>query len=199
MTRLGPVLRLCLLALAGCHAAPDAETIRERPAGVALPASSDGQLARFRSGLPEVHGLSGGAPSRDALVTAFMRALASRDTATLQRLILTKSEFAWLYYPTAREALPPYSLQPDLMWFTHQGRSEGGIRAALETLGGAGHTYLGYECPVGSRVEADNRLWGYCTVRHRAPDGTTHTDQLFGLILERSGVYKFVSYANKVD
>lgn len=116
----------------------------------------------------------------------------------LRAMILTKAEFGWIYYPTAREANPPYALAPDLMWFTHDGRSEQGIRAALEIRGGRQLHYLRHQCAVPPRIEGENRLWGFCTLI-RLEGRDTVGEQLFGLILERAGVFKFVSYANQLD
>jgi hypothetical protein len=85
------------------------------------------------------------------------------------------------------------------MWFTQQGRSERGIGIALETLGGHPIRYLGHDCAPEPRVEGENRLWGFCVVRYLSEGGESLRQQLFGLIIERGGVYKFVSYANKLD
>ncbi|HXO86405.1 MAG TPA: hypothetical protein VN803_12870, partial [Gemmatimonadales bacterium] len=66
--------------------------------------SREAELARFRDGLTEPAALAGGAASRDALVRAFVRALQARDTIALAGLLLTRAEFAYLYYPTNPEA-----------------------------------------------------------------------------------------------
>jgi len=201
MFRFPLALAAGLLALAGCQSTPRLDAAQERDSSrtAAQAATRDSQLARFRAGLPAVDHLSGGAASREELASRFLEAMTARDTAALRRLVLTKAEFAWLYYPTAREALPPYDLDPELMWFAHEGRSERGIRAALEVLAGRGDSYLGLDCPVPARQEGRNSLWGFCRIRHRVPAGAGSTDQLFGLIIERDGVYKVVSYANKLD
>ena len=201
MLRFTTTLAATLLPLAGCQSTPRLDAAQgsglNRPPLQA--AARDSQLARFRTSLPAVDRLSGGAASQEALASRFLQAVTVRDTTALRQLVLTKAEFAWLYYPTAREALPPYDLDPELMWFAHEGRSESGIRAALDVLGGRGDTYLGLDCPVPSRQEGRNSLWGFCRVRHRLPAGSESTDQLFGLIIERDGIYKLVSCANKLD
>lgn len=201
MHRFTMTLAASLLTLGACQSTPRLDAAQERGLNRApLPtAARDSRLIRFRSGMPAVDRLSGGASSREELASRFLQAVTARDTATLRQLVLSKAEFAWLYYPTAREALPPYDLDPGLMWFAHEGRSEGGIRAALEVLGGRGDTYLGLDCPVPARQEGRNSLWGFCRIRHRPQGGAASTDQLFGLIIERDGVYKVVSYANKLD
>lgn len=190
------VTLLCgLLALAGCR-----ETVARAASAPALTPANDSALVRFRRSVPTREALVGGAEDREALVESFVTALARRDTAALRHLVLDAGEFAWLYYPTAREALPPYSLPPDLMWFRNDGLSQQGLAVALETLGGRHPRYAGHACPAAPRIEGKNRLWGYCQVRLLV-DGAadTTTAGLFGLIVEREGRYKFVSYANQLD
>ena len=107
-------LLLCLIFLAACdRPGPTPAAAATPPAATYTPDSTRAaQLAEFRAGLPEVTTLAGGAPSREALVTGLLAALAARDTATLHRLVLSRAEFAWLYYPTTQHALPPYYLDP---------------------------------------------------------------------------------------
>jgi hypothetical protein len=154
-------------------------------------------LARFRERLPEPAGLAGDASSRDALIRRLIAALEASDTAAAAALTITPAEFAWLYYPTAREALPPYELSPALMWFMLEGRSRDGLLAALREFGGRPFGYRGHTCGA-PRTEGANRIWGYCRVRHVLPDGRSAQVSLFGLMLEREGRYKFVSLANKL-
>jgi hypothetical protein len=40
-------------------------------------------------------------------VTAWVKAMEAADTAALKRLLISRDEFAWLYYPTASQGLPP--------------------------------------------------------------------------------------------
>lgn len=138
-----------------------------------------------------------GADGREELVRRFVGALEQRDTATLKLLVLSRAEFAFLYYPTAREALPPYELPPEVMWFRLVGESEQGLQLALERFGGRSVGYGGHHCGE-PRQEGANTLWGWCRVQSTAPDGQTADLALFGLIVERAGRYKFVSYANKL-
>ena len=85
-------------------------------------------LRRFREGLAPVDSLAGGVGSRDELVAAFVRAIAAADTAAIARMAVSRAEFAYLYYPTAVEGMPPYDLEPGLMWFTLYERSDEGAR-----------------------------------------------------------------------
>jgi hypothetical protein len=155
-------------------------------------------LERFRKGSSPVQTLSGGAPSRDALVRGFLHALETRDTAALRGLVISRDEFAWLYYPTSPQGLPPYSLNPDLMWFMLVQQGNRGSSRAFRDLGGRRLDLAGYRCAE-KLHEGANTLWGNCLVRWwQGARADTMSARLFGPILERGGRYKFLSYANKL-
>jgi hypothetical protein len=155
-------------------------------------------LRRFQQGLPRPDSLQGGAPSRDSLVHLFVRALERQDTTALRTLQLSKAEFAYLYYPTSAQGLPPYDLSPALMWFMLEGGSEKGITRALGQFGGRPLRSRGYVCASTPAIEGENRLWGPCEIRRVQAQGDSVTDRMFGPIVERGGRWKFVSYANKL-
>ena len=155
-------------------------------------------LERFRHGLTPVDSLSGGAPSREALVQAFARAVERRDSAALRRLALSREEFAFLVYPTSPQGLPPYELSPSLMWFMLEGNSRQGLSSLLEAHGGTTLRVTGHECDQNVSREGDDTLWGPCEVRYRGRSGPV-SERLFGPIIERDGRFKFVSYANKLS
>jgi hypothetical protein len=155
-------------------------------------------LERFRKGSTRVTELEHAAPSRDALVHDFVRALERRDTTTIRHLVVSRDEFAWLYYPTSKQGLPPYSLNPDLMWFMLVEQGNSGMTRAFNQLGGTHLSYAGYRCEGSSTTEGENTLWGPCLVRLVQAPGDTAEARLFGPILRRGGRYKFLSYANKL-
>jgi hypothetical protein len=178
---------------------PDARAEASRPAGVVdslLP--RDEALRRFREGLPTVDSLIGGAGSRDELVESFMRALGAGDTTAIVNLAITRPEFAYLYYPTAARGLPPYDLEPGLMWFMLFEESNRGIRRALQAYGGTPVRLVDYDCGAGALQEGENRTYGPCVVRWRAESGDTVSARLVSQILERGGRFKVLSYANKL-
>jgi hypothetical protein len=190
-----PVLGVTLLATAACDRRPEsahAETVVDS----ALP--REVMLERFRAHLVAPESLSGGERSRDALVRAFVRALETSDTAALRRLTLTRAEFAWLYYPTNPQGLPPYSLAPGLMWDMLELRSGRGLYHLMEQRAGRPLGYVGHACDERVSVEGRNRVSGPCLIRRRV-DGSVQTERLFGLLLERDGRFKLVSLANALD
>ena len=155
-------------------------------------------LDRFRSELPKSQGLTGGFSTREELVRRFAQALEASDTAALRRMVMGKAEFAWLYYPSSPLSRPPYALPPDLLWFQMQGQTEKGASLLLSERAGTPLGYLGHAC-ASQREEGANRLYGHCVTRRVTATGDTVGERLFGLVIERGGLYKFVSYANKLD
>jgi hypothetical protein len=156
-------------------------------------------LRRFRDGLPLSDSLAGGASSRDELVQAFVRALSTSDTAGLARMAVSRSEFAYLYYPTSPRGKPPYDLEPGVMWFLQVQHSDRGLTRALKFYGGKPMALLGYDCGDRASREGENVVHGPCSLRWRDPDGHTAAVRLFSQILERDGRFKFLSYANRLD
>ncbi|MHB1195027.1 MAG: hypothetical protein ACYC6F_18550 [Longimicrobiales bacterium] len=155
------------------------------------------ELRRFRSDVgEEPTSLAGGARSRDALVERFVTALEEADTAAFQDMLLTRAEFAWLYYPHTRFTAPPYELAPGLLWFQIENGTGRGFGRLLERMGGRPAHADGYDCPSEPRTEGPNRVWEECVVHLRPPGGEPRDLALFGSILERGGVYKFVSFSN---
>jgi hypothetical protein len=158
----------------------------------------DVALTRFRLCCPPVDSLTGAAPTRDALVRGFVRALETKDTAALRAMVLTQGEFAWLYYDTSPQSLPPYNLAPALMWFLLEGNGSKGLARALDEYGGKPLGYVGYTCHEQTSTEGENLVTGPCNVRRVEPDGDSVQVRLFGLLLERGGRWKFVNYGNKL-
>lgn len=190
------VAALALVCFAGCKvsrkpAASSGAIDSALPRGVAL--------QRFQEAVPQVDTLATPFRSRDSLVAAFVAGVERNDTASLRRMALTASEFGWLYYPTTPQGLPPYSLNADLMWFLTYERSGIGLARMLTLRGGQSLNYVGYECEERASKEGINTVWGPCQIRRRGPDGKVFTERLFGLIIEREGRYKFVSFANQFD
>jgi hypothetical protein len=158
----------------------------------------EADIRRFKAelrGSAPTH-LEGGAESKEALATGFIRALETSDTVALRDMVLTSWEFIELYYPYSAYTKPPYKQSPRLMWFLMEQNSEKGISRALTRFGGKPTGYRGLACSDAPVVQGANRIWERCQVRWDAapekPDGIL----LFGSILERGGHFKFISYAN---
>jgi len=90
------------LALGGCQPQPKPVTQREAAKPPHTPIRVDSAvpreiaLTRFQQASQRATAFEGGAPSRDALVRSFVRAVETKDTATLRRLVISRGEFAYL-------------------------------------------------------------------------------------------------------
>ncbi|HEX6749492.1 MAG TPA: hypothetical protein VF092_19505 [Longimicrobium sp.] len=195
---------LLILPLVGCRG-NDGEAHAATPPVAAAPVPGthvdsilppEEEMRRFREGLPEPAALEGGERSREALVRAFVRAVERADTAAVRRMILSRAEFAYLYYPSAGYDRLPRRMSPDLLWFLTMQESEKGIGRLFERRGGTRLGYVSSRCYPRPRVEGRNRLWDRCRVTLRTVDGAK-TERLFSTIIERDGRFKFVSYKNE--
>ncbi|MGE0160542.1 MAG: hypothetical protein AB7T31_14115 [Gemmatimonadales bacterium] len=156
------------------------------------------ELHRFQATLgPEPTRLVGGATSLDALVARFARAVEASDTAAFRDMLLTRDEFGWLYYPTTRFTVPPYRHPPALVWFEIENGSSHGLSRIFSQLAGRPLGMKGFTCPPEPRTEGRNEVLEGCVVRIEGPEGTVDAT-LFGSVLARDGVFKFVSYTNGI-
>jgi hypothetical protein len=163
------------------------------PATVSVP-TIESELARFRSGMTEPTSLAG-PPSRDSLVRLFERALVARDSAALDRLQITREEFAYLYYPDSKMAQPPYELGPDVMWMQIQSQRYRGLRRLIAKFADRSFRIRGLECDPAQRQNAV--VIHQCGVRTSGAVAAK-PERLFGSIIERHGRFKFVGYANRL-
>lgn len=154
------------------------------------------EIRRFREGLPEVTALSGGAPGQGELVQRFLRAVEEADTAAFAPLVLTRPEFAYLYYPHTVFTRPPYRQSPALVWFQMESNTDRTLTRIFRRLAGAPLHARGYTCEEEPLLEGPNRVWKECRLHLTPPGAEPFEARLFGSIVERGGVFKFVSYAS---
>ncbi len=193
---------LLACALAGCQGArtsPPRSDSTAATTAVDSTLSREEALRRFRIGVDSVDSLSGGAASEADLVRRFVAAISARDTAALGELVMTRQEFAWVYYPTTPQGLPPYDLAPNLLWFLLEGRGTQGLTKALRDLGDKSLRYRSHQCDAEPSIEGENRVRGPCQVTVSVDGGPASAVQLFGSILERNGRFKFLNYSNKLN
>ncbi len=154
-------------------------------------------VSRFRETIPGPAPLSlEGAGSRDALVADFLEALERRDAAILNRLLISRAEFAYLYFPSSIYMNRPYQQDPGLVWFMLLNNSERSLRRVLTRDGGRPLGFRGYRCPEEPLVQGDNQLWRDCVLLG-SRDGTPIERRLFGTIIGRNGHFKFLTYASE--
>jgi hypothetical protein len=85
------------------------------------------------------------------------------------------------------------------MWFVVDGGSNKGEARLLQDRGGKPLHVVGYSCDPQSSVEGENTSWGPCTLKRVPAPGDTVEERLFGLIVERGGEWKFLSYKGRYD
>ena len=154
-------------------------------------------IRRFRVGLPEPAGFTGGARTRVELARRFLAAVAAEDGAALRELQVTLAEYAWLVFPVHVYSRPPYELDPALFWLQLGSASHKGITSTLARFSGRELRYLGLDCRADPTqlLPGPARLWTRCLVTFQ--DGPVRlTQRLFGSIVERDGRAKLLSFAN---
>jgi len=160
----------------------------------------DEELRPFRKALGGDSAIvfNGGSPSREALVRRFVTALAASDTNEFRSMVVHGREFADLYYPVSPYSRAPYHQPPQLAWSLIQNPSTDGITKLLRTMGGKPIRYVAHKCDP--KVLHEGRITRYagCLVRITDAKGDTTTRLMFGSIVELGGVYKFLSYTNKL-
>jgi hypothetical protein len=138
-----------------------------------------------------------GSSTREALVKRFVRALVVLDTADLDSMVVDQREFADLVYPESPYTRPPYRQSPGLVWSQIQNPSRSGLTRLLRRLGGQPLRYDGHTCAAHAELQGHNRIWTGCKIRLVDSSGDVREHRLFGSIIERDGIFKFVSYANE--
>ena len=198
--RTGRILLLAAVAAAGGCGAERLEGravggTAEAPAEVLAVVDSvlpiERALEDFRGDVRPTDGLRGGAPSASDLLREILARVAAGDTASLERLTLDRAEFAYLYYPDAPIARPPYELPPSLAWFRMQQENRTALLRLLRELGGEPLGDAELLCASPPVEQGANRLHGGCLVRAGGRDL-----RLFGSLIERDGVFKVLSWAN---
>jgi hypothetical protein len=151
-------------------------------------------LARFRDTLgPAPSLLTGGAESFDALIRRFATAVEGRDSLALRRMQINAAEYAWLVYPSSPLTRPPYQQPPEIAWMLLRQPSDVGLTRLLKRRGGEPLGITSHACDPQPLVEGENKLWRRCTVQ----TATGGTERLFGMVVERRGQFKFLSYQNQ--
>jgi len=162
--------------------------------------SPDEDLRRFRAALggAPATAFSGGSPSREALVRRFMKAIIEKDSADLRTMVVHAREFADLYYPDSPNAHPPLYESPALAWSMIQNPSISGLTRLLKYWGGHPIRYAGHLCEPKVLHEGKTNRYTGCLVRIVDAKGDTTNRLMFGSIVERNGMYKFLSYSNRL-
>jgi hypothetical protein len=193
-------------AAAGTPATADSAAAAPAIADVATPADSTSRLAvaellaAFRTGVDSVGTLADAPDDRRTLAEAYVQALATRDTTGIVRHLVSRAEYAWLFFPDSPFARPPYEAPPEIVWMMLRDASERGVQKALATYGGHPATFHALNCDPQRRYTRGRvTLWQYCRVELTGGEPATRRElELFGGILEIDGRVKFLSLGNEL-
>jgi hypothetical protein len=178
--------------------APNDSVVRARPGYIIdsiLPVEEE--IRRFQAKVgAKPRGFSNAAPSREALVTRFVRALERGDTVAVRALVVTPQEFAYLIYPSSPNARPPYRQSPDLVWLTRSAGTDKAMTRLASRFAGKPLGYTALDCPAPVQQHGENAVWTRCSVRLSQSPGDTTRLRLFGGIVGRAGKYKLLSLTN---
>lgn len=192
------VVALAAALAAGCSDTPDAHS-RQAPSSPASEGGSlvgiDSALQLFRAGLEPLSDLENAEPSMERAVARFVRIVNESDTADLRRFVMSRREFAYLYYPTSHYTRKPTLQEPGLAWFLHLQHSQKGATRVMNRFADQPLQLVANQCKTPPRAEGANRLWFDC-VQRIAARGDTTLIRLFGGIYERNGRFKIFSYSN---
>ncbi len=154
-------------------------------------------LRRFQTeagGVP-VTSLSGGERSLDALLTRYWATLVRGDSLALTPIVLSKPEFAYLYFPESDE--PGNGMQPHISWLLLSNNSGRGLSRALATAAKSDSTLRGTTCSDRKLRAGVSTIIGPCAII-RMKDALPDTVWITAHVIERGGVYKLMSFANEL-
>ena len=156
-------------------------------------------LRRFRAkvGGTPVTALQDASPSRDALVTRFLKAVAASDSVALRAMALNAREFADLVYPEGPNTKPPYKEDPAIVWMTIQNPSQSGMTRLLRRTDEISTKLEDYRCSGPTERQGRNTFTAGCVLRLVEKSGEITPHRYFGSIIERDGKFKIVSYRNE--
>jgi hypothetical protein len=133
-------------------------------------------------------------PSEHAAAEAVVRALAARDTATLESLAVSEGEFFDTVWPALPTSRPEFGMPPDYVWSDTHTKSRGYLGQALQDYGGTLMTVQGVHFLGPTTDYGAFRIHAKTVVSVRHPDGRLEDLRLFGSLLETDGRWKVYSY-----
>ncbi len=152
-------------------------------------------LRRFQGEAAPVTAFSDGARSVDELLRRYWEILQSGDSLALRPYVVSKAEFAYLYYPESNEA--ETGLQPHVSWLLYSNNSGRGLTRALAKAAVQPQPIVGTTCVDRTQVMGNNTLRGPCGII-RVLDARRDTTWIALHIVERAGVFKLLSFSNEL-
>lgn len=160
--------------------------------------SPEENLRRFQATVsgPAPTALRGGAASTDALLRQYWGLLATGDTLAMTPLIVSRGEYAYLYFPESDEGAS--GMPPHIGWELIMAQTGRGLTRALRAAQAGPATIVRTTCSDEPRRVGKSTLYGPCGVVIRR-DGREETVWLVKTLLERDGVHKFLGLQNELS
>lgn len=175
---------------------PSQDSLRKTPGYVIDSVfSPEENLRRFQATVaaPEGNRLSGGASSRDALIRKYWALLAAGDTLAMTPLIVSRAEYAYLYFPESIEGAN--GMPPAVGWELIVRQSGRGLTRALFVAQSGPATIVRTVCSDTPRTMGKSTMYGPCGVVIER-SGVQDTVWIAKTLLERDGVHKLLGLQN---
>ena len=155
-------------------------------------------LRRFQATVvgPVPTQLSGGAASTDALIREYWALLSTGDTLSMSPLVVSRGEYAYLYFPGSVEATS--GMPPAIGWELIVRQSGRGLTRALRIAQVGPSVIKSVTCSDTPRVSGKNTIYGPCGVVITR-DGTEQTVWVVKSLIERDGVHKLFGLQNELS
>lgn len=138
--------------------------------------------------------LSGTFDSPDAVASAVIEAMATRDLGRLERLALSEAEFRGHVWPYLRVSRPEVNMPFALLWGQLQQTSRGYLRQTLATVDSESLELRDVRFAGESSTYGDVRVHRDTELVVGDPDGGERVVRLFGSLIEQDGRWKVFSY-----
>jgi hypothetical protein len=160
--------------------------------------SPEENLRRFQATVtgPAPTRLRGGAASTDALMRNYWALLVARDTLAMTPLIVSRAEYAYLYFPESIEGAN--GMPPHIGWELILSQTGRGLTRALTAASRGDATVLRTECSDTPQRAGRNTVYGPCGVVIRR-NGIEETIWLTKTLIERDGVHKLLGLQNELS
>lgn len=154
-------------------------------------------LRRFQATVtePVPTKLSGGAASTDALIREYWALLSTGDTLSMSPLVVSRGEYAYLYFPGSTEAAN--GMPPAIGWELIVRQSGRGLTRALRIAQAGPSVIKSVTCSDTPRVSGKNTIYGPCGVVITR-NGTEQTVWVVKSLIERDGVHKLFGLQNEL-
>lgn len=131
--------------------------------------------------------------SKDAVVEAFLRALAARDRPALEALALSEPEFRKHIWPALPASADNVGMPLDYAWRDTAQKNAGHLAQLLAEYGGREYRLLAVTFAGDTTDYGAYRVHRETTLDLRSPNGPV-TLRLFGSLVESGGRWKIYSF-----